>query len=133
MRLTSYESKCKRELICNIENCDIIEEYCPRMQGVLEKLAHYENLEEHGKLLILSCAVGDTVYEVQKLGKRIQPYEIISIKIGRMGEPYYYWKLKDDYGFYSNLKGFGDSRLGEDVFLTKDQAEIELKNINETK
>ena len=45
----------------------------------IDKLAEYEDSEELGRLIILPCAAGDTVYEVQKTRKRIQPYEIISI------------------------------------------------------
>lgn len=96
-----------------------------------DKLAEYEDLEEQGKLLKLPCAVGDTVYEVQRLRKRIQPYKIIAIKIGRMGERYYYWELKDGKGFYGNLKGFGDMRLGLDVFTTESAAEAALKEMSE--
>lgn len=103
-----------------------IEDEVMHTGNAIRKLAEYEDLEEQGKLLRLSCAVGDTVYEVQKPRKRIQPYEIISIKIDRMGEPYYYWKLKDGYGFYGNLKGFEGSRLGVDVFLIEEQAEAAL-------
>ena len=93
----------------------------------ITKLAQYENLEEQGKLLKLPCAVGDTVYEVQRVRKRIQPYDIVAIKISRMGERYYYWELKDGKGFYGNLKGFGDMRLGVDVFPTQEAAEAALK------
>lgn len=89
------------------------------------------DLEEQGRSLKLPCAVGDTVYEVQRLRKRIQPYKIIAIKIGRMGERYYYWELKDGKGFYGNLKGFGDMRLGLDVFTTESAAEAALKEMSE--
>lgn len=99
----------------------------------VDKLAEYEDLEEQEKLLRLSCAVGDTVYEVQRLRKRIQPYEIVSIKIGRYGERYYYWELKNGCGIYGNLKGFGDKRLGLDVFLTQVEAEAALEKLKEDK
>ena len=31
-------------------------------QDLIEKLAHYEDLEEQGRLIELPCSVGDTVY-----------------------------------------------------------------------
>lgn len=31
-------------------------------QQLIDKLAYYEDLEEQGRLVILSCKVGDTVY-----------------------------------------------------------------------
>ena len=104
-----------------------------RCHKLVSELKGYRKLEEQGKLLKLPCAVGDTVYEVQAIRKRIQLYEIIAIKIGRMEEAYYYWKLKDDCGVYGNLKGFGDKRLGKDVFLTKSEAEATLQKMNKTK
>lgn len=33
-------------------------------QRCINKLAHYEDLEDQGRLLELPCKVGDTVYEV---------------------------------------------------------------------
>lgn len=91
-----------------------------------DKWDEYKNAEEQGKILRLPCNVGDTVYEVQEIRHRIQPLEIISIYIGRMGKPYFYWELKDGIGIYQNVKGFGESRIGKDVFLTREEAEAAL-------
>lgn len=102
-------------------NCD--EGYC-----AMEKLVEYEDMEEQGKLLKLPCTVGDIVYEVQEIRHRIQPLEITSVYIGRMGELYFYWELKDGIGIYQNVKGFGKSQLGQTVFLTREEAEAALIN-----
>ena len=134
---------CSIDRLSGADDCDLCCEYCKATEEgdgdcedcaishCFNKLGEYEDLEEQGKLLKLPCAVGDTVYEVQAIRKRIQPYEILAIKIGRMGEVYYYWKLKDDCGVYGNLKGFGDKRLGKDVFLTKSEAEAALQKMKE--
>ena len=98
-------------------------------QEMAEKLAEYEDLEEQELLLKLPCKVGDTVWEVQKIRKRIQQYEIISVNQGRMGYLYFNWELKDGYGCYGNLKGFGTSDIGKTVFLTKEEAEQELERL----
>lgn len=37
---------------------------CPALTEIYEKLAHYEDLEEQGRLITLPCAVGDTVYGI---------------------------------------------------------------------
>lgn len=103
----------------------------PSMLDVVHKLAEYEDLEEQGKLLKLPCAVGDTVYELQEIRHRIQPFEIISINIGRMGETYFNWKLKDGIGIYQNVKGFGTNQLGKTVFLTECEAETALQKMEE--
>lgn len=95
----------------------------------LEELKEYKELEEQGLLLKMPCKVGDTVWEVQKIRKRIQPYEIISVNQGRMGYLYFNWELKDGYGYYGNLKGFGTSDFNKTIFLTKEAAENELKRL----
>lgn len=92
-RLTSYESDCKREMICRYEDCDTCEENCPHLnedncpclQEILEKLAEYQDLDEKGKLMKLPCAVGDRIYRIdtdEKIGDRkIEFYDIDNIVI----------------------------------------------------
>ncbi len=101
-----------------------------RKEELVEKLAEYENLEEQKKLLTLPCAVGDTVYEVQELRKRIQAYTIIAIHISNCGN-LYGWELKDGKGVYSNVNGFSEYAIGKTVFLTKEEAEAALKEMSE--
>lgn len=36
---------------------------CPEIYNALSKLRYYENLEEQGKLAVLPCKIGDTVYQ----------------------------------------------------------------------
>lgn len=91
------------------------------LDAALEKLIHYEDLEEQGKLLELPCKVGDTVY----------------ILAGRFGN-YYEQDICD--GFYidrdcnlqvkvQNNKGNHGTygKIGETAFLTKGEAEKALK------
>ncbi len=99
---------------------------CP---GLLQKA--YEVVKRYEEMF--PCWIGDTVYELQEIRHRIQPLEIISINIGRMGEPYFYWELKDGIGIYQNVKGFGASQLGKTVFLTKESAEKALKEMEDRK
>ena len=93
-----------------------------------DKLGKYEDLEEQGKLLKLPCAVGDTVYEVQDLRKRIQPYTVIAAHISNCGN-LYGWELKDGKGVYSNVNGFSEYVIGKQVFLTREEAEAALKEL----
>lgn len=110
---------------------ELLKEIASRLANYEQRLGYYDSLEEQGRLPKLPCAVGDTVYEVQRVRKRIQSYDIVAIKISRMGARYYYWELKDGKGFYGNLKGFGDMRLGVDVFLTKGEAGAALERMKE--
>lgn len=95
-----------------------------------DKLAEYEDLEEQNKLLKLPCAVGDTVYEVQELRKRIQPYIVIVVHVSNCGN-LYGWELEDGKGVYSNVNGFSEYAIGKQVFLTKEAAEAALKEMSE--
>lgn len=95
-----------------------------------DKLAEYEDLEEQNKLLKLPCAVGDTVYEVQELRKRIQPYIVIAVHVSNCGN-LYGWELEDGKGVYSNVNGFSEYAIGKQVFLTKEAAEAALKEMSE--
>ncbi|MCI8378684.1 MAG: hypothetical protein HFH72_09225 [Lachnospiraceae bacterium] len=99
---------------------------CP---GLLQKA--YEVVKRYEEMF--PCWVGDTVYELQEIRHRIQPLEIISVNIGRMGEPYFNWELKDGIGIYQNVRGFGASQLSKTVFLTKEAAEKALKEMEDRK
>jgi hypothetical protein len=97
-----------------------------------EKLKEYEDLEEQGKLLKLPVAVGDTVYEVQELRKRIQPYIVIAVHVSNCGN-LYGWELKDGKGVYSNVNGFSEYAIEKQVFLTKEAAEAALEELERGK
>lgn len=107
-------------------NCQ--DKSCGLLCAVVKKLKDYEDLEEQGKLLKLPCAMGDTVYEVQDLRKRIQLYTIIAVHISNCGN-LYGWELKDGKGIYSNVNGFSEYALGKSVFLTYEEAEAALKKL----
>ena len=81
-------------------------------RDVLNKLAHYEDLEEQGRLIELPCAVGDTVYEVV----------LLPMMFGDMKEEYAILETKFS---FNNLKDFG-----EWVFLTREEAEAKLAGGN---
>lgn len=101
-----------------------------RCSELIQELKEYRDMEEQGKLLKLPCAVGDTVYEVQELRKRIQPYIIIAVHISNCGN-LYGWELKDGKGVYSNVNGFSEYALGKSVFLTRKEAEAALKEMSD--
>lgn len=76
--------------------------YC---SSIVTKLADYEDAEEQGLLLRLPCKVGDTVYLVVKDGLQII-------------------ELEFSLDFYARRK----SDFGKTVFLTYQEAELELAN-----
>jgi hypothetical protein len=40
----------------------------------MEKLAHYEDLEEQGRLIVLPCKAGDTLYQIRKRYTKCSEY-----------------------------------------------------------
>ena len=51
-----YDHKYCRE---NVENC-------PALDAILEKLAHFEDLQEAGRLVELPCKLGDYFYDISE-------------------------------------------------------------------
>lgn len=104
---------------------DMNEKTFAEYQKVLNKLAHYEDLEEAGRLIELPCAVGDTVWAITWVfnGK-----EIVNSIISR--------KIDGFIGIRSNplcmiskepyRMDFSSSEFGKTVFLTREEAEAAL-------
>lgn len=109
---------------CNIcWNCNIPPRECKYISDALKKLADYEDLEEHGRLIKLPCKTGDTVYIAEK--------DILfeAICIGTHLDEYVN-------GIWINVKEYPDNSwwipfkdFGKTVFLTKAEAEAKLKEL----
>lgn len=104
-----------------IEPCEMNSHHC-RM--ILEKLADYEDLEEQGLLVRLPCKVGDTVYVPTR--NFVSELRITMVSVD-MHEAYFRWMLNS--GIYPNLDGFSKSKLGKSVFLTREEAEKKLEEM----
>lgn len=77
-------------------------------------------------VIVPPCKVGDVVYEIQPIRKRVQTYEITTIKYN--GHYWWFtWILKDRKGIYGNVEGFSSHQIGKTVFLTREEAEKALK------
>ena len=88
----------------------------------IDKLAHYEDLEEQGLLLKLPCKVGDTIYYVED--GYVYDFKVDSIDV------------RKENGEYIFCIGFMDYRVkdfGKTAFLTLEEAEAKLEELqNET-
>ena len=91
---------------------------------IIERLAEDEDLEEQGLLLRLPCKIGDVVYAVTR--DFISEYTICSIEAYNEGF-FFCWKCEK--GIYINVRGFTNYQIGQDVFLTKAEAEQKLKEM----
>lgn len=106
------------------------------IREVINKLAEYEDLEEKGKLPKLPCAVGDTVYEICE--GFIEPCTVEVIFLAdykdKDGNPSYMMEIhydRKDCPWVSTEVYFTD--IGKTVFLTKEEAEAALKELERSK
>lgn len=85
----------------------------------MAKMLRWEEAEKEGRLVVLPCKVGDTVYRiVQDAVPHITKDEVCDIRFSdRMNV---YIELVGRWVFYSG-------RFGETVFLTREQAESALR------
>ena len=92
---------------CNNPNCqgDCIK--CYRFSTILQNLAHYEDLEEQGRLITLPCAVGEPIFEVQK-------GSIVQHSLSRN------WRI---------VRYLDEGIFGEIAFTTKEEAEAKLAEL----
>lgn len=95
------------------------------MADLRKRLKLYEDAEEQGLLLRLPCKVGDTVYIVTR--DFISEYTICSIEIYNEGLSF---NCRCEKGIYINTRGiFTNYDIGKTVFLTKEDAEQSLKQM----
>ncbi len=83
---------------------------------IIDRLAYYEDMEEQGRLVVLPCKVGDTVY--RKLTLTCQKETVIVIGL-------------DDEGIYigTTCGTYRKHDFGKTVFLTREEAENALKGL----
>ena len=108
-------------------------EECVKLQGdcsngclweekVWEKLAHYEDLEEQGKLIKLPCKIGDTVWDIKWWDDTTETRVID-------GKTYFRRVMKHKVT-KSKFKLFDYDNFGKTVFLTRKEAEAALKEVD---
>lgn len=98
--------------------------------AAIDKLGHYEDLEEQGRLLVLPCKVGDTIYQTKykcvcTLGHTFlhntchSPIECTKCRAVKVER----WIIETTFSIDML------DRIGKDLFLTREEAEVALKNI----
>ena len=99
---------------------------------MVRELGEYEDLEEQGLLLRLPVKIGDTVYtSIHSSGwyfrEKDKPYEAEIVFIGiNASEPFMNIEYKKGY-----MLSFKLSEIGERIFLTKEEAEAKLREMEE--
>lgn len=96
------------------------------MADLRERLKEYEDLEEQGLLLRLSCNVGDTVYCIED--KKIWDCIVDKVTISRINGVWIEVKAPKSMPDISAIE-YTENAFGKTVFLTKDEAEQKLKEM----
>lgn len=81
------------------------------LEEVFCRLAYYEDMEEQGRLVVLPCKVGDTIWRIKCNGAWPD-----------FGTPY----VEADAFLYRDIHYFGKT-----VFLTREEAEAALRGGND--
>lgn len=69
---------------CLEQNCLFVNP-CEPAQDIINRLAEYEEAEENGKLFVLPCKIGDTVYWVSLFKRGVRKGVVRAIKISSFG------------------------------------------------
>ena len=96
---------------------DMDEETYEGYQKILNKLAHYEDIEEAGRLIELPCKIGDTVYGIRR-------YQgVRKVQSGIVSEMYFSQKNRLIIVIKHICRGY----WGENIFGSLEEAETALK------
>lgn len=112
-RFTEQETTNSGSIITHPNNCGVMTHcVCEKdiFWKIVNKLKEYEDLEEQGKLLKLPCKVGDTVYITFRISEEFGGGELI-----------------EESSFDLDMV----EEMGKTVFLTKEEAEAALREMNE--
>ena len=90
-------------------------------QDIIDKLAEYETAEEEGRLVVLPCKVGDTVWTFYDDMSGVVDFTVEKIQIvfDKNGKPYFLLDGMD----------FGQDCLGIALFFSEEEAEKALKEM----
>ena len=107
---------------CECDRCDKPNDW---KNECVKKLAEYETAEEEGRLVVLPCNVGDTVYLIDDIDCVFERESIVTeIEIDKDGATI---MIQDEIPICSS--GYNLSDFGEIVFLTREEAEKALKEM----
>lgn len=88
-----------------------------------------ECFKDKSKYIELPCTVGDTVYHYCKSVNQTVPYVVEDIHIDKEQTRYFATAFDVYYNEYLDEIEFAEDEIGQTVFLTKDEAEQKLKEL----
>ena len=125
---------------CNVEFCS---RQCYSMtrwaEKAKEKLAEYETAEEEGRLVVLPCKVGDTVWVITHPFNVLDDFDFYEDAHDEIYESYIssvtFYEDSNQYRIYAKdtkdfIKAyFMKCDFGKSIFLTREEAEKALKEM----
>lgn len=133
-RLAAYEdSDCEPEEVLPKDKADEIALKLMRLAD-LESFCSYNRLRElaeadkDGRVVVPPCKVGDRLYEVTGR-KTISVYKVKAIRVELFGL-FIEWDIVEGF-VWQSLAGINAGEIGKTVFLTRDEAEKALKEVEQ--
>ena len=98
------------------------------LSAAMSKLSIYEDAEEQGRMAVMPCKVGDTIYAPTR--NIVSTFRVTQIVFSGADEPSIWvnWKLIDGITGTFRIDGIDARHIGKRVFLTRTEAEKELKS-----
>jgi len=94
-------------------------------EGVsVDRLQELAAADKEGRVVVLPCKVGDTVYLVN--GNTILEFTVVGYSVDETGISWVYSEYADKTG-HTYERTFSPDRIGKDIFLTREEAERALK------
>lgn len=133
-RLAAYEdSRCAPEEVLPKDKADEIALKLMRLAD-LESLCSYTRLRElaeadkDGRVVVPPCKVGDRLYEVTGR-KTISVYKVRAIRV-ELFSLFIEWDIVEGF-VWQSLAGINAEEIGKTVFLTREEAEEALKEVEQ--
>ena len=92
------------------------------------KISEWIDAEAAGRIVVLPCKVGDRLYEVTGR-KTISVYKVRAIRVELFGL-FIEWDIVEGF-VWQSLAGINAEEIGKTVFLTREEAEEALKEVEQ--
>ena len=130
--------KCTKDRKCELSQ-EACEEYLKWEDDCIKKLAEYETAEDEGRLVVLPCSVGDTVWVTTHPFNVFDDFDFYTEAQDEIYESYIssitFYENSNQYRIHAKetrqfIKAyFMESDFGKTVFLTREEAEKALKEM----
>lgn len=107
-----------------------IEETLSGCDYSISRMVELMKADKDGRLVVLPCKVGDTVYFVN--AKQILEFAVVGYAVDETGISWVHSEHVDKIG-NTNERTFSPDRFGKNTFFTREEAEKALQEMEDTK